>query len=239
MDFSTRQYNLHSSCGDCPYLGTHLTFTSMPWMPKLLLFISAHCCSRKSGVSGGQSWMLHDRYLIRDPMQYLPPLAGAGELHSRVDDCTPPPHCRLHWSNLIESKWRGMSIRIKMCKWESENCTQKINSNEKIIRKKSYGFHAPHPPSIFVSACRFLGTHFPCWHQCPAAHSVPSAQGMCCVRHPSLSLPHHNRTHGGYNQITKHIFSFVKLCEWKLKRANRCKTIRTCNVSICKCVAWH
>lgn len=69
-------------------------------MSKLLLFMSAHCSSRKSSVSGGQSCVLHDRYLFRVPMQYLPPFDGAGELHSRDDDCTPPPHVRVHWSYL-------------------------------------------------------------------------------------------------------------------------------------------
>lgn len=190
MDFSTRQNNLHSSCGDWPYFGTHRTFLSNPVMSKLLLFMSAHCCSRKSNVSGGQSWVLHDRYLIRVPMQYLPPLAGAGELQSRVDDWTPPPQVRLQCSKLNKLKKKTMSNHIYVCKFRLNE--EKMNA---------YGFHGPHPPSIFVRAFRFRGTHFPCWHQCPVAHSVPSAQGICWVLHPSLSVPHHNRTHGGWLKI--------------------------------------
>lgn len=54
-------------------------------------------------LSPGQLCVLHDRYRIRCPIQYLPPFSGAGELHSRVDDCTPPPHSRLHSSNLFVS----------------------------------------------------------------------------------------------------------------------------------------
>lgn len=178
---------MHSSWGDWPYFGIHLTFTSIPCIPKLLLFISAHCCSRKSSVSAGQSWMLQERYLILVPIQYFPPFAGAGESHSRVDDWTPPPHDLLHSSNLKKKETKNF-----------------VESNWKMIfYAKCYCFHDPHLPSILVNACLFRGTHFPCWHQWLEAHSVPSAQGICCVLQPSLSLPHHNLTHGGYKYIIK------------------------------------
>lgn len=40
--------------------------------------------------------MLHDLYLTLRPMQYRPPLAGAGLLQSRNDLFIPPPQEREH-----------------------------------------------------------------------------------------------------------------------------------------------
>jgi hypothetical protein len=49
-------------------------------------------------------------------------------------------------------------------------------------------------------------THSPRWHQRPALHGVPSAQGMYCVRQPAcspMSVVHHSRLHTGYNRCRK------------------------------------
>lgn len=45
------------------YFGTQTTSEGSPWILKLLLLNDEHCCSRKSGVAGGHSWVLHDLFI--------------------------------------------------------------------------------------------------------------------------------------------------------------------------------
>jgi hypothetical protein len=68
--------------------------------------------------------------------------------------------------------------------------------------------HGPHPPCVGTSTwVLLLWTHLPLTQAWRCAQGVPSAQGMCCVRHPFFSLPsvvvHHRRLHGGWQQASR------------------------------------
>lgn len=76
-------------------LSTH-SFSSPQWCDLCYLKWVWRFIYKMLPWSSGQVWVLQDWYLTLCPTQYNPPFCGTGEVHSRWENSTPPPHVREH-----------------------------------------------------------------------------------------------------------------------------------------------